>query len=187
MRRIIATAAIVAFMATASMGLASANTQSHQGYWISGRVTAIQNGPQNSLVTMDLPNGQIFRFSSRNQKLEGVKIGDRISVRDVKGWAASIKNTNINLAKSSPNMQSHQGYWISGKVTAIQNGPQNSLVTMDLPSGQIFRFSSTNQKLGAIRIGDQIAVRDVNGWAAHINKTNNMNLAKSSHEPKPKT
>ena len=102
MRRIIATAAIVAFMATASMGLASTNMQSHQGYWISGQVTAIRNGPENSLVTMHLPNGQIFRFSSTNQKLGGIKIGDRIAVRDVNGWAAHIKKTNMNLAKGSP-------------------------------------------------------------------------------------
>lgn len=102
MRRIIATAAIVAFMATASMGLASANTQSPQGYWISGQVSAIQNGPEDSLVTMYLPNGQIFRFSSTNQKLGGIRIGDQIAVRDVNGWAAHLSKTNnMNLGKSS--------------------------------------------------------------------------------------
>lgn len=102
MRRLIATSAILVFMATASMGLASTNMKSHRPYWISGQVTAIQNGPENSLVTMNLRNGQIFRFSSTNQKLEGVRIGDRISVRDVKGWAAHIEKTNMKLAKSSP-------------------------------------------------------------------------------------
>jgi hypothetical protein len=102
MKRIIATAAILAFMATASMGLASTNMRSHQGYWISGQITAIQNGPENSLVTMHLPSGQIFRFSSTNQKLDGVRIGDRISVRDVNGWAAHIEKRSMKLAKSSP-------------------------------------------------------------------------------------
>jgi molybdopterin-binding protein len=82
-------------------------------------------------------------------------------------------------------MKSNRGYWISGQVTAIQNGPENSLVTMNLPNGQVFRFSSTNQKLDGIRIGDRIAVRDVKGWAAHIKKTD-MKLAKSSPEPKQK-
>jgi molybdopterin-binding protein len=101
MRRIIATAAILAFMATASMGLASTNMKSHRGCWISGQVTAIQNGSENSLVTMNLPSGEIFRFSATNQKLDGVKIGDRISVRDVKGWAAHIEKKNMKLAKSS--------------------------------------------------------------------------------------
>jgi hypothetical protein len=102
MRRLIATAAILVFMATSSMGLASTNMKSHRGYWISGHITAIQNGPENSLVTMNLPDGQVFRFSSTNQKLEGVRIGDRISVRDVNGWAAHIEKTNMKLAKSSP-------------------------------------------------------------------------------------
>jgi hypothetical protein len=102
MRRFIATAAILAFMATASMGLASTNMKSQRGYWISGRVTPIENGPENSLVTMNLPNGQIFRFSSTNQKLDGIKIGDRIAVRDVNGWAAYIEKTDMKLAKSSP-------------------------------------------------------------------------------------
>lgn len=102
MRRLIATSAILVLMATASMGLASTSMKSHRGYWISGQVTEIQNGPENSLVTMNLPNGQIFRFSSTNQRLEGVRIGDRISVRDVNGWAAHIEKRNIKLAKSSP-------------------------------------------------------------------------------------
>ena len=102
MRRLIATTAILVFMATASMGIASTNMKSHRGYWISGQVTAIENGAENSLVTMNLPDGQIFRFSSTNQKLEGIRIGDRISVRDVKGWAAHIEKRNMKLAKSSP-------------------------------------------------------------------------------------
>ena len=102
MRRLIATAAILLFVATAGVGVASTNMKAHRGYWISGQVTAIQNGPENSLVTMNLPNGQIFRFSSTNQKLDGVRIGDRISVRDVKGWAAHIEKTNMKIAKGSP-------------------------------------------------------------------------------------
>jgi hypothetical protein len=89
MRRMIALIVVLVLIVISSVGLAFFMIQLNRaGVLLSGKVSEIEKFPQNSLVTLNTPKGQIFRFSSTNQKLGGIKIGDRVAVRDVNGWAA---------------------------------------------------------------------------------------------------
>lgn len=103
MKRMIALVVVLVFIVISSVGLALFMIQLNRaGVLLSGKVSEIQKCPEKSLVTLSLPDGQSFRFSSTNQKLDGVQVGDRISVREVKGRAAYIKKTDMKMAKTGP-------------------------------------------------------------------------------------
>ncbi len=105
MRRIITLVMIVGFITTASFGLAATKKGSQEGVWVSGKVTAIENG----VLSLRESNGHIFKVSATNDKLKGIKIGDAVAVKEVKGWAVSIKETGKKAAKSPTNLTHKQG------------------------------------------------------------------------------
>ena len=86
MRKIIAFATILVLIATASLGLAAVKKGSQEGLTVSGKVVAIENG----IVSLREPNGQIFKVAATSDKFKGIKIGDRVVIKDVKGWVVSI-------------------------------------------------------------------------------------------------
>lgn len=98
MKRMIA---VLVFVAALGVGLAFFMIQANRaGLLLSGKVSEIQERPQESAVTLNLPDGQAFTFSSTNDKLEGIVVGDRITVREVRGQAASIEKTDTKLGKT---------------------------------------------------------------------------------------
>ena len=99
MRRMIGMVLVFVFLLIFSAGLAFFMFQVNKaGVLLSGKVSEIQKCPEKSLVTLGLPGGQSLRFSSTNKMLDGIRIGDRISVREVKGRVASIKKTDMKMA-----------------------------------------------------------------------------------------
>ncbi|MGB7290594.1 MAG: hypothetical protein WBD99_00270 [Thermodesulfobacteriota bacterium] len=103
MRRMIGLVVVLVFLVISSAGLTFFMIQVNKaGVLLSGKVSEIQKCPEKSLVTLSLPDGQSFRFSSTNQKLDGIQIGDRISVREVKGRAAYIKKTDMKMEETGP-------------------------------------------------------------------------------------
>jgi hypothetical protein len=103
MRRIVALVVVVVFILISSAGLAYFMIQVNRaGVLLSGNVSEIEKCPQMSLVTLGLPYGQRFRFSSTNRMLDGIQVGDRITVREIKGRAAYIKKTDMKMAETGP-------------------------------------------------------------------------------------
>jgi len=109
MRKIIALVTILGFIATANLGLAATKMGSHEGAMVSGNVVAIERGHKNSLLSLREPNGQLFRVSSTNDKLKGIHTGDRVVVKDAKGWAVSIKEIGKGTAKSPTSLTHKHG------------------------------------------------------------------------------
>jgi len=105
MRRIIAIAAFLALVGTAGLGFASTKTGSHEGVRVSGKVVAIDNG----LISLREPNGQIFRVAATSDRLEGIHVGDRVSIKDVKGWAVSINDMGKKTVKGSTGLTHKRG------------------------------------------------------------------------------
>jgi hypothetical protein len=99
MRRIITLVMILGFITTATFGLAATKNAAQEGVWVSGKVTAIDNG----VLSLRESNGQIFKVSATKDKLKGIKIGDAVAVKDVKGRAVSISETGKKAVKSSTN------------------------------------------------------------------------------------
>ncbi len=105
MKKIIVSVTFLAFMATASLGLAATKMSSHEGVWISGKVAAID---ENGVLSLREPNGKIFRVAATSDKLKGIQVGDRVVVKDVKGWVASIKETGKRTAKKPNKSTTHK-------------------------------------------------------------------------------
>lgn len=86
MRKIVAFATILGFVATTSLGLAATKKVSHEGLIVSGKVSAIEDG----ILSLKESNGQTFNVAAEGDKLKGIEVGDRVTIRDVNGWAVSI-------------------------------------------------------------------------------------------------
>jgi hypothetical protein len=103
MRRIVALVVVLIFVLISSAGLAYFMIQVNRaGVLLSGNVSEIEKCPQTSLVTLGLPDGQRFKFSATNRKLDGIQVGDRITVREVRGRAAYIKKTDMKMTETGP-------------------------------------------------------------------------------------
>jgi hypothetical protein len=101
MRQMTALVIVLVFIAVSSVGLAFFMIQVNRaGLLLSGKVSEIKECPQRSLVTLSLPDGKSYRFSSTNDRLDGIEIGDRITVREVKGQAASVEKTDMTIGKT---------------------------------------------------------------------------------------
>lgn len=86
MRKIIPLAFILV-LATATLSPAATSTAPRKAHWVSGEVVSIENG----ILSLKEPNGEIFKVSAKESQLKKVHIGDMVSVKDVDGWAAIIK------------------------------------------------------------------------------------------------
>ena len=58
--------------------------------WVAGEVVAIQEGSSDSLISVKQWNGNVFNIAIDTDKLGGVKLGDRVTVKILKGWAQSV-------------------------------------------------------------------------------------------------
>ncbi len=105
MRRIIAIVMILGLITTSSFSLAATKKGAQEGVWVSGKVTAIENG----VLSLREPNGKIFKVSAAKDKLKGIRIGDFVAVKNVKGWAVSIKEAGKKAAKSPTNLKHKEG------------------------------------------------------------------------------
>ncbi|MER3446567.1 MAG: hypothetical protein C4291_06845 [Candidatus Dadabacteria bacterium] len=106
MRRIITFVAVLGFISTASIGLAATKMGSKETVWVSGKVTAIENG----ILSLRESNGQTFKVAAKSDKLKGIHVGERIAVEDINGWAVSInKEAGKRTAKSHTGLAHKQG------------------------------------------------------------------------------
>lgn len=97
MRKIIAYAIMLVFIATSSLSLAATKKGSQEIGWVSGKVIAIENG----ILSLREPNGQIFKVAAASEKLKGIHVGEGVVVKDVNGWVASIKSSGKKAARIS--------------------------------------------------------------------------------------
>ncbi len=58
--------------------------------WVAGEVVSIEEGRSESLMSVKMWNGNIFNIAIANDKMAGVKVGDHVTVKILKGWAQSV-------------------------------------------------------------------------------------------------
>ena len=85
MKKVICSLLLITLLATAGSVLAQ-----RAPYWVKGEVVSIDQGPENSTVGIKMYNGEIFTVAGKNDKFQNVKVGDRITVKTLKGWAKSV-------------------------------------------------------------------------------------------------
>ncbi len=73
--------------------LLGVETISRDGLSVSGKVQAVESG----IVTLKDLNGRVFRVAPSDD-LKGIRVGDRVIVRDVDGWFVSIEKIGRNTS-----------------------------------------------------------------------------------------
>ena len=147
MKTTIVSIILLVFTMNVIMASAEEGTAADSVNWVSGVVQSIQSGKENSLVTMTMKNGDTFNFSSANDKIESIEVGDSISAKVVNGWAQSVGKLEKPVKIEKPKKDSEGFQWVSGEIMAIHTGKQNSLVSVMMSNGENFNFSAMNQLL----------------------------------------
>lgn len=168
MKTTIFSVVLLFFTVNVIMASAEGQTDPNSVNWVSGVVQSIQSGKENSLVTMTMKNGETFNFSSTNDKIEGMQIGESISAKVLNGWAQSVERLGEAAEIAKPKKDSEGYQWVSGEITAIQTGKENSLVGVKMSNGENFNFSAKNHLLLGIMVGDRVRAKVYNGWAETI-------------------
>jgi molybdopterin-binding protein len=159
---------LLVFTVNFIVAFAQEQTDSDKVNWVSGVIESIQSGKDNSLISVIMQNGEIFNFSSTNDKMEGIQVGDSISAKVAKGWAQSVQRLGKPVEIAKPKKDSEGYQWVSGEITAIRTGKANSLVSVKMQNGENFNFSATNQIVHGIMVGDRVRARVYKGWAESI-------------------
>ena len=159
---------LLVYTMNAIMVLGEEQTESDKLNWVSGIVESIQSGKENSLVSVTMQSGERFNFSSTNDRVEGLQVGDSIRSKVVNGWAESIEKLEKPINVAQPKKGSDEPQWVSGEITAIQMGKENSLVSVKMENGENFNFSVTTQMLHGKMVGDRVRAKVNQGWAETI-------------------
>ena len=159
---------LLVFTMSVTMTPAQGQTNSDKVNWVSGVVESIQSGKENSLVSVTMQSGERFNFSSTNDRVEGLQVGDSIRSKVVNGWAESIEKLEKPINVAQPKKDSDEPQWVSGVITAIQMGKENSLVSVRMENGESFNFSVTTQMLHGKMVGDRVRAKVNQGWAETI-------------------
>ncbi|MEZ4546761.1 MAG: hypothetical protein R3B51_03150 [Thermodesulfobacteriota bacterium] len=168
MRKII----VIAFI----LGLAvlAAGAHSHANgspQWVTGKVVSIVTGTDGSLLSMELPGGELFSVPSAPGLLEGIQAGDVVTVQVVEGQAMLLRIAE-KAAPSTPAPEKKDDgvQWVPGEVVSMEKGPTDSLLSVRMSDGTVFNVATSNDKIKGIKVGDHVIAKVFQGWAQSVTK-----------------
>lgn len=165
-RRIIGCAFVLVIFAAVNLTLAQEedNTQ-----WITGEVASIEMGQEESLVSLKMADGEVFNVAAASDLLKDVEVGDVVTVQISKGWAEMVEVAKgDDMATPAPEAKDKGPQWVAGEVVAIQEGDTDSLISVKRPNDSVFNIAIANDKLGDLKVGDQVTVKIQKGWAQSL-------------------
>ena len=139
--------------------------------WVSGQVAAIYEDQDGALINLKLADGETYNISATRDQLKGIQIGDNITVEIYKGWAELIEKGEAKpQATPEPDKKKRGPQWVAGYLVAIEEGAQESLLSIKLSNDKVFNVSALNDKVSGLKTGDYITVKILKGWAQSITK-----------------
>jgi len=139
--------------------------------WVTGEVVSIVEKQDDGLLSLKLADGELFSVSSKPSLLEGVEIGDVVTVQVIEGWAQIISIARERTPGTPEPEKKNSGVqWVPGEVVSIQEGAYDSLISVRMSDKTIFNISSPNDLLRGIKVGDHVIVKVFRGWAQSITK-----------------
>ncbi|HSC34147.1 MAG TPA: hypothetical protein VLG45_02640 [Thermodesulfobacteriota bacterium] len=139
--------------------------------WVTGEVVSIVEKQDNGLLSLKLADGELFSVSSKPSLLEGVEIGDVVTVQVIEGWAQIISIARERTPGTPrPEKKDTGVQWVPGEVVSIQEGAYDSLISVRMSDKTIFNISSPNDLLKGIKVGDHVIVKVFRGWAQSVTK-----------------
>lgn len=139
--------------------------------WVTGEVVSIVEKQDDGLISLKLADGELFSVSSKPSLLEGVEIGDVVTIQVIEGWAQIISIARERTPGTPrPEKKDSGVQWVPGEVVSIQEGAYDSLISVRMSDKTIFNISSPNDLLKGIKVGDHVIVKVFRGWAQSVTK-----------------
>jgi hypothetical protein len=152
------------------MNIVTANSNGSP-QWVTGEVVSIVEKQDEGLISLKLASGELYSVSSRASLLEGVEIGDVVTVQVIEGWAQIITIAKDRTPETPrPEKKDSGVQWVPGEVVFIQEGTYDSLISVRMSDKTIFNISSPNDLLKGIKVGDHVIVKVFRGWAQSVTK-----------------
>jgi len=137
--------------------------------WITGKVTSIEMGQNDSLLSIELADGVIFNVAAANDLLGGIEAGDVVTVQITKGWADMVEVAEgEGMPSPAPETEKKGPQWVVGEVIAIQEGDTDSLVSVKRPNGSVFNVAVANDKMTGVKLGSYVTIEIQKGWAKSV-------------------
>jgi len=168
MRKIIGLVFILGLVALAAGGHSYANGSPQ---WVTGSVVSIVESGGAGLLSLSLPGGELLSVPSSPSLLEGIQIGDVVTVQIIEGEARILRIAE-KRAPSTPAPQKKDSgvQWVPGEVISIQEGPTDSLLSVKMSDGTVFNVAASNDKIVGIKVGDYVIAKVFQGWAQSVTK-----------------
>lgn len=168
MRKIIGFVFILGLAALAAGGHLYANGSPQ---WVTGSVVSIVESGGGGLLSLSLPGGELLSVLSRPGVLEGVRVGDIVTVQIIEGEARILRIAQ-KAAPSTPAPQRPDSgvQWVPGEVISIQEGPTDSLLSVKMSDGTVFNVAASNDKITGIKVGDHVIAKVFQGWAQSVTR-----------------
>ena len=149
-----------------------AMSQSGDGpIWVSGEVASIFQDKDGAIFSLNLAGGETYNISATSEIVEGLKIGDYVTVEVNRGWAELIEKGDIKAGTTpKTDNQKTAPQWIAGKLIAINEGSEESLLSVKLSNDKTFNVSASNDLISNVKVGDYITVKILKGCAQSITK-----------------
>lgn len=139
--------------------------------WVTGEVVSIVENNDSALLSLKLADGELFSINSAPPLLEGIRIGDVVTVQVIEGRAQIINIAEYKVpATPTPEKKESGVQWVPGEVVFIQEGTYDSLISVRMSDKTVFNISTPNVLLKGIQVGDHVIVKVFRGWAQSISK-----------------
>jgi molybdopterin-binding protein len=156
------------FMAAIGVRTAHANGSP---VWVTGKVVSVVENQDSGLVSLELPDGELVSITSRHDLLEGIQIGDIVTIQVVEGMAQIIQVAeSVTPATPAPEKKDKGVQWVPGEVVSIERGATDSMLSIKMSDGTVFNVAVYNNKIEGISVGDQVIAKVYQGWAESVTK-----------------
>lgn len=139
--------------------------------WITGEVVSLDEGQDGSLISLQMPDGEIYNVSVKEEMLKDIGVGDIVTVEIYKGWAELVEKADQKpSATHKPDKKKTGPQWVAGTLVSMEEGPEDSLLSIKLSNDKVFNVSASNDKVEGIKPGDYLTVKILKGWALSVTK-----------------
>ena len=168
MIRILSIALIILAFAIGSVAQAQSGSSPE---WVTGKVASIYEDKDGAVMTLEMADGGPYNVSVTRDMIKDVSVGDTVTVEIYKGWAEMIESEEIKPpATPEPDKKKSGPQWVAGKLVSIDEGAENSLLSIKLSNNKVFNVSAANEKVTGIKVGDYVTVKIIKGWAQKVTK-----------------
>lgn len=168
MKRVITLALVFSLSVVGSVAFAQSGSAPQ---WITGKVASIYEDQDGAVMSLETAGGEPYNVSVTKEMIKDVSVGDVVTVEIYKGWAEMIESADVQPpATHEPDKRKTGPQWVAGTLVSVEEGPQDSLLSIKLSNDKVFNVSASNDKIEGIKPGDYITVKILKGWAQSVTK-----------------